>query len=176
MERTLAPHVLSRVSLLVQLLLVLFEWGMATKTPQKKSKATTKAGSKKPTARKTAKVNKKVTTKRAAGTKKKTAAKSSKVSQSPKVARRMPVLHVDDPSLSFWVNCGPVIDSLDGLAAALQEMSDDQYSYHAQGEANDFARWVGEVFGEASLAQKIARARSRSGARRVVVAHVSLYK
>ena len=88
----------------------------------------------------------------------------------------VPVAKVISPDEYFWINYGPVVSDLQELAQALNDISDDQYYHHTRREdgVNDFARWIDEVFGDAHLASRVARAKSRTGARRVIVSYVSM--
>jgi hypothetical protein len=70
---------------------------------------------------------------------------------------------------AFWVNNGPVIDSLMGLRQALQDMSDEQFAYHTARAGNDFASWVRDCLGDVTCAVRIAKARTRDGAVRAIV-------
>jgi hypothetical protein len=97
-------------------------------------------------------------------------AKTSKAAKRPAGVTKC----VAEPHECFWINNGAVVKDLHELALEMQRMSDEQFLHHVRSDQNDFARWVAEVFGEDALARKLARARSRDGARRVVVAHVSL--
>ena len=68
------------------------------------------------------------------------------------------------PENAFWVNNGPVVDSVDGLLEALKTMSDEQYEYHTKRNGNDFARWLDECICNKDFASRIRRVRSRLGA------------
>lgn len=69
----------------------------------------------------------------------------------------------------FWVNYGPVVRNIDELREALRDMTDDQFRFHAfDRDINDFAKWVEEVLGHHSCAQKIARAKTRQSAARAL--------
>ena len=107
---------------------------------------------------------------------KKVTTRSAKNAKPTKTIRRVRVYKELDPHEYFWVNNGPAIADLHSLANTLSEISDEQFAYHAfEREDNDFARWVQDVFEEDALAQRLRRSRSRAGARRVVIANVSLY-
>ena len=149
---------------------------MVTKAPKKATKKVTKKTAKKAAPKKAAKkVVKKAAPKKPA-VKKVVAnnAKTRKKTTGPKM--KVPVAKVISPDEYFWINYGPVVSDLQELAQALNDISDDQYYHHTRREegVNDFARWIDEVFGDASLASRVARAKSRSGARRVIVSYVSM--
>ena len=76
--------------------------------------------------------------------------------------------HVCTPEERFWINNGPIIESIAELRTALVAMSDDQFRYHAEGEINDFAEWLRHSLCHLDCAQKIAMARTRVGALRAL--------
>ena len=47
-------------------------------------------------------------------------------------------------------------------------MSDEQYQYHTARQGNDFATWIRDCFGDGALAERVARAKNRAGALRVL--------
>jgi len=69
---------------------------------------------------------------------------------------------------AFWVNNGPVVDSLNGLLDALKSMSDEQYAYHTKREGNDFANWISDCLGDVVCAQDLKKVKTRTGAIRVL--------
>jgi hypothetical protein len=75
---------------------------------------------------------------------------------------------VCNPEYSFWINNGPVVCSVAELRDALRVMSDDQYSYHTVRNGNDFAAWIRDCMGDAALAERVARAGTRTDAVRVL--------
>lgn len=64
----------------------------------------------------------------------------------------------------FWCRDGKVLTNMAELAAALRDMSEDTYRYHANVGKNDFATWLRDVVGDAMLAGQVARAATRAGA------------
>lgn len=77
--------------------------------------------------------------------------------------------------MAFWVNYGPVIDSIRGLRDALAEMPDGTYVHHANIEKNDFANWIENVFGDKDLAKTLRRCDDRSKAMQVVTRYIEYY-
>lgn len=65
------------------------------------------------------------------------------------------------PEHSFWVNNGPVVDSVCGLHDAIEAMSDETYQYHTTRNGNDFASWIKFCIGDSLLAGRVAKAKSR---------------
>lgn len=74
------------------------------------------------------------------------------------------------PEQSFWVNNGPVVDSVSGLREAIKAMNDDQYRYHTERSGNDFASWIRWCVGDAKLADRIVAAKSRADVVRILAA------
>ncbi len=68
------------------------------------------------------------------------------------------------PENAFWINNGPVVDSVEGLLDALKTMSNEQYEYHTRRNGNDFAKWLDECICNKEFAGKLRRVRSRAGA------------
>jgi hypothetical protein len=73
------------------------------------------------------------------------------------------------PEQAFWVNNGPVVDSLMGLKQALNDMTDEQYAYHTARAGNDFASWVRDCLGDTVTAVRIAKTKTRDGAMRAII-------
>lgn len=68
------------------------------------------------------------------------------------------------PEQAFWVNQGPVVDSIARLKDALQSMTEEQFAYHTLREGNDFARWVRECLDDAERAARLERATTKAAA------------
>ena len=62
----------------------------------------------------------------------------------------------------FWRHDGVVVKNLDELAAALREMSEETFRYHAAGGKNDFSNWVRDVIGDGTVGQPIAESHDSS--------------
>lgn len=69
---------------------------------------------------------------------------------------------------AFWVNHGPVIDSIAGLKEALSSMSDEQFAYHTMRDGNDFARWLRDSLDDTVCAARIEKAKTRAAAARAL--------
>lgn len=63
----------------------------------------------------------------------------------------------------FWLCDGRTLKSLDELALALKDMRDDVFSYHVNGEKNDFAKWIGAIIGDKTLASSVSKLKTRGG-------------
>ncbi|MCA9353773.1 hypothetical protein KC842_02795 [Candidatus Nomurabacteria bacterium] len=108
---------------------------------------------------------KKTTTKKAAT--KKVSKRTSRSSKKPLV--------VSGGEFAFWSNDGRVLSSLLDLYNALDEMSEDTYSYHVNPEKNDFSIWVAEVLCDKSCARDLSKAKTRNSARTSIKKHLSGY-
>jgi hypothetical protein len=73
----------------------------------------------------------------------------------------------------FWVNNGPIVKNLSELKAAILEMSDEKFDYHAKRDGNDFAKWVEEVLENKKLAASLARARTKKGTVKAIEKHLN---
>lgn len=74
--------------------------------------------------------------------------------------------------LMFWVFEGPVLANVRDLRDALKSMSDKTYVYHVNGDKNDFANWVCDILCDVDLGKKLARAKKRATALKMVDEHV----
>jgi|GEM_PF-1984630 hypothetical protein len=63
----------------------------------------------------------------------------------------------------FWVNNGPILKNLAELKQAAEEMTGEQFDYHARRDGNDFAKWADEVLGEKALAKKLSQQKTKLG-------------
>lgn len=74
------------------------------------------------------------------------------------------------PEQCFWVCTGQVAKSLKEMAEILETMSKEIFTYHANTEKNDFARWIAEVFGDDKLAKDISKTKTaKAMAKRIKV-------
>ncbi len=74
----------------------------------------------------------------------------------------------------FWCHDGRVFRDMSDLARALDTMSEEVFSYHANVEKNDFANWVRDVIGDQQLADELVRARGRGVAAAAVQRRVAI--
>ncbi len=74
----------------------------------------------------------------------------------------------------FWVNGGQVLRNLKELGEALNTMSDEAYTYHANGQKNDFIQWVRDVIGDDKLAGKLKGISTRAQVAKAVSSRVIL--
>ena len=61
----------------------------------------------------------------------------------------------------FFVINGHILSRLDELSSALKSMDYDTYTYHVNGDKNDFSQWVSDVLLNKALAAKLAKAKNK---------------
>jgi hypothetical protein len=88
--------------------------------------------------------------------------------------QKLSLVHAPDGE-SFWVSEGPVLKNLLDLHEALQNISEEQYDYHARGESNDFSKWVEEVLCDGNCARALEIARDRDHAKQLLTTHLKVY-
>ncbi len=64
----------------------------------------------------------------------------------PKAISTNPTLRSVHGALTFRLRDGKELTNLVELARALEEMADETFFHHANGERNDFSSWVKDVF------------------------------
>ena len=77
------------------------------------------------------------------------------------------VLNNVDPEKVFYVCDGSILHNIKNLNTILKYMHPDAYAHHANPEKNDFAKWLGEVMGDETLAKNIMH-KSKEEAQKVV--------
>ncbi len=63
---------------------------------------------------------------------------------------------------SFFCANGESYANLRQLHVGLLTMKDEHFRHHVNDQKNDFARWVADVFGDASLSKELGRVHSRA--------------
>ena len=86
---------------------------------------------------------------------------SKKPLQSVEVILRKKVLGEAPVEQHFVVADGRKLKNIIELADALETMSEEIFSHHANEFKNDFAAWIKDVFYDHSLAEDISRAKNR---------------
>ena len=80
------------------------------------------------------------------------------------------------PDHCFWVNNGPILKNVEELADALESISEDTYSYHANKNKNDFSKWISEIIGDNKLANDLLSAKNKNSAVNKVRARLNSLK
>ncbi|MFH1399063.1 MAG: hypothetical protein ABIG95_03050 [Candidatus Woesearchaeota archaeon] len=65
------------------------------------------------------------------------------------------------PEKYFYVCDGSVIRYMGEVVGVLNSIADESFSYHVNEHKNDFAKWVGDVFGRTELAERLMAVRTR---------------
>jgi len=73
----------------------------------------------------------------------------------------------------FWCCDGRTVVSMRDMAEALDNMPDETFYYHANGEKCDFGNWVRDVIGDEKLARDLVKSPSRAQAAKYVSARVA---
>jgi hypothetical protein len=55
----------------------------------------------------------------------------------------------------FWCHDGRFLKNLEELGAALEQMTEETFSYHSNENKTDFSNWVRDVLGEEKLAKDL---------------------
>ena len=76
----------------------------------------------------------------------------------------------------FWCHDGRVVHSLEELAAALRDMSEETFRYHVTKDKNDFRNWVRDVIGDTTLANQLGKAGTQTTSAHKVEARLSWLK
>lgn len=117
-------------------------------------------------------VAKKVTTKKKstkAVVAKKAPAKR-KVTAKKKMTHKCSCKTCSQPEEAFWVNEGPVINTLADLKKAINNMTEAQFAYHTKRDGNDFARWIRDCLSDTTRAVRVEKAKTRAGTVRALTA------
>ena len=76
----------------------------------------------------------------------------------------------------FWCHDGRVVQNLEELAVALRDMPEETFRYHVNKDKNDFRNWVNDVIGDATLANQLGKASTRTTYAHKVEARLSWLK
>ena len=90
--------------------------------------------------------------------------------------QKLPLVGAYPPDRAFWAVDGHIVHNLVELKQALDSMMSETYAYHANRDKNDFAKWVSDVLGEKTLAEKLSKSKTRGGAYKVVHDYLKNYQ
>ena len=76
---------------------------------------------------------------------------------------------------AFWVNNGPVLQSLRELETALVKMTEEQFRHHVDTNKNDFASWIEEVLRDKACARDVRLSNTIDKTIRAVEKHLKKY-
>lgn len=93
----------------------------------------------------------------------------------PRKPKRPRLLVKADGQFRFWVFKGPSLSDLRDLKAALEIMTDEQYSYHVNGQKNDFASWVSAILHNPTCAADLITAKDQHEASSIVAKALQSY-
>jgi len=72
----------------------------------------------------------------------------------------------------FWCCNGAVLNNLQELESALNNMSEESFKHHANDERNDFTNWVKEIIKDEKLAKDLSKAKTKATAVKKVNARI----
>jgi len=72
----------------------------------------------------------------------------------------------------FVLADGRRLKNLKELALALSDMADDVFKHHVNDTRNDFASWIGDVYKEKDLAEKLRTAIDKVEAQLTILKHI----
>ena len=90
-----------------------------------------------------------------------------------KDSKAKPAAQEIPPEKYFVLRSGSTIKSLEELAHNLDSISDEDFSFHVDGNKNDFANWIRDVFGRADLAESILPIKDKKESQIVLLKHVA---
>ncbi len=76
----------------------------------------------------------------------------------------------------FWCHDGRYLKSLAELEAALEQMSDETFSYHSSETKTDFSNWISDVIGDQKLARDLLKSTTPVQAAKNVAARIKWLK
>ena len=73
----------------------------------------------------------------------------------------------------FVLHDGRILKNIKELADALEHISDEAFSHHANQHRNDFSAWAREVLDEKELAEDLQKAESKLHAQIAILKHIA---
>ena len=81
------------------------------------------------------------------------------------------------PEEQFWCHDGRYLKNLQELEAALEQMAEETFRYHANETKSDFSNWVRDVIGDEKFSRDLQKSTTRTQAAKCVAERiVSLMK
>jgi hypothetical protein len=78
-----------------------------------------------------------------------------------------------EPEKQFWCHDGRYLKNLPELGAALEQMTEETFRYHANETKSDFSNWVRDVIGDEKLFRDLRRSTTRAQAARSVAERIA---
>jgi len=107
---------------------------------------------------------------------KKTTKTTSVKKRTVKKAVRLKKLVVANNEHCFWVNNGPILQTLEDLRSALKTIGSNEYYYHVHEDRNDFSVWVHHVLKDKKCAETLGKAKSQTEALKAVMRALREYR
>jgi hypothetical protein len=79
---------------------------------------------------------------------------------------------VDDKQ--FWCHDGHYLKNLQELETALEQMTEDTFSYHVNEKKSDFSNWVRDVIGDEKLSRDLRKSVTKTRAAKSVAERIVL--
>lgn len=76
------------------------------------------------------------------------------------------------PDKYFVLCSGGVLKDIKELAYCLDQITDEEFSFHVNQDRNDFHNWIKDVFGETTLADEVANILDKKDMQIVVLKHL----
>ena len=80
------------------------------------------------------------------------------------------------PDKYFVLRSGTTIKDIESLALMLDSMDDSEFSFHVNDSKNDFANWIGDVFGRKDIADAIRPIKDKKESQIVLLKQLFLEK
>jgi len=68
---------------------------------------------------------------------------------------------------------GKGVTTLSEISSSLKDMNEDVYAHHVNSSKNDFATWVGDIFGDYELGKILKKSKSKSAASKAAESHIN---
>ena len=73
----------------------------------------------------------------------------------------------------FWCRDGRYLKNLEELQVALEQMTEETFSYHSNETKSDFSNWVGDVIGDEKLSRDLRKSTTRAQAAKSVADRIN---
>ena len=71
------------------------------------------------------------------------------------------VLGACEQKVAFYLCTGRYVTTLHQLAMSISVLSPPAFTYHVNGQKNDFAKWAQDVFGDDELSRRLERTKEK---------------